>query len=141
MKDITLKIVGKQFFDGQEESQLEFVTDGKLYVRKGTLYMTYDESEISGMMGCKTTLRVSGDTVKMKRSGLPGYDAEMLFEKGKRFTGTYDTPYGPMGIEILTNYVKNDMDMEELRGEIDIKYAVSLDGLAEGTNRLTIAVS
>ena len=33
MKDITLKIIGKQSYDDMEEEQMEFVTDGRLYVR------------------------------------------------------------------------------------------------------------
>ena len=33
MKDITLKITGKQCYESHEEEQMEFVTDGKLYVR------------------------------------------------------------------------------------------------------------
>ena len=44
MKDITLKIIGKQSYDDMEEEQMEFVTDGRLYVRGGSAYIIYDES-------------------------------------------------------------------------------------------------
>ncbi len=141
MKDITLKITGKQCFENKEEDQMEFITDGKIYVRNDSLYMVYDESEISGMSGCKTTLKIKGDTVKMKRMGEMGYGTELYFEKGKRMLSTYETPMGPMGIEVFTKCVTNNMDMDKLSGDIDIQYDVSLEGLAEGRNRLTIAVS
>ena len=51
MRDITLKIVGKQCYENKEEDQMEFITDGRLYVRNDSVYMIYDESEVSGMVG------------------------------------------------------------------------------------------
>ena len=140
MRDITLKIIGKQCYDGKEEDQMEFITDGQLYVRDDSVYMIYDESEVSGMTGCKTTLKVKGDSVKMRRIGEIGFNTDLYFEKGKRFSSTYDTPYGPMDIEVLTSRVENNLNMEELKGNIDIEYNVSLEGMAEGKNRLTIDI-
>ena len=140
MRDITLKIIGKQCYDGKEEDQMEFITDGQLYVRDDSVYMIYDESEVSGMTGCKTTLKVKGDSVKMRRIGEIGFNTELYFEKGKRFSSTYDTTYGPMDIEVLTSRVENNLNMEELKGNIDIEYNVSLEGMAEGKNRLTIDI-
>ena len=110
MKDITLKIIGKQSYDDMEEEQMEFVTDGRLYVRGGSAYIIYDESEVSGLAGCKTTISV------------------------------YETPYGPMGIEVLTDRVQNSIDMEKGSGCIDVEYQVSMEGLAEGRNRITIEI-
>ena len=75
MKDITLKITGKQCYESHEEEQMEFVTDGKLYVRGSAIYIVYDETDVSGMAGYKTTLKLSGDSLKMRRigSGRPGW--------------------------------------------------------------------
>ena len=53
MKDITLKITGKQYSADQEEDQMEFITEGKLYEKNGALYLIYEESEFSGMPGLK----------------------------------------------------------------------------------------
>ena len=124
MKDITLKIVGTQNFDDIEEEQMEFVTDGRFYARGGRAYIIYDESEVSGM----------------KRTGLAGFGTELYFEKGKRFSSIYNTPYGPMGIEVLTDDVKNELDLEEGRGSVAVQYQVSLEGIAEGKNRITIDI-
>ena len=133
MKDITLKIVGTQNFDDIEAEQMEFVTDGRVYARGGRAYIIYDESEVSGMEGCKTTIRVDDRSVRMKRTGLAGFGTELYFEKGK-------TPYGPMGIEVLTDDVKNELDLEEGRGSVAVQYQVSLEGIAEGKNRITIDI-
>ena len=109
MKDITLKIIGKQQYEGIEEDQMEFVTDGKLYVRNNSIYIIYDETEVSGMEGCKTTIKMNDKSVRMRRTGKVGFNTELYFETGKRFNSIYETPYGPMGVEVLTDYVKNDM--------------------------------
>ena len=59
---------------------------------------------------------------------------------GKRFSSVYETPYGPMGVEVFTDYVKNNFDMEKCQGSIDVQYQVSMEGLAEGINKITIKV-
>lgn len=141
MKDITLKITGKQIFDGQEEEQMEFVTDGKFYLRNGAAYVVYDESEISGLAGCKTTLKLKDGTVKMRRVGGGGFGTELYFEKGKRFSNTYNTPYGEMEIEVLTSKVNTDIDFENGCGNISIDYNVSMEGVAEGKNQICIDIS
>ena len=140
MRDITLKITGKQIYETHEEDQMEFVTEGQLYQRNGAIYILYDESTLSGLEGCKTTLKLAGDTLRMKRIGQGGAGTEMYFEENKRFSSTYSTPYGPMELELLTRSVVNDFDMETLSGSIAVCYDVSLQGMAEGKNKLEINV-
>ena len=140
MREITLKITGKQIYDNKEEDQMEFVTEGQLYLKNGAIYMVYDESELSGLAGCKTTLKLAGDTLRMKRIGEAGAGTEMYFEENKRFTSTYTTPYGPMDLEILTRSVENQFNMDTLSGRVAVCYDVSLQGMAEGKNKLEIKV-
>jgi len=140
MRDITLKITGKQVYQDREEDQMEFITEGQLYLKNGAIYMIYEESELSGMAGCKTTLKLDGDTLRMKRIGQAGAGTELYFEENKRFCSTYSTPYGPMDIEVLTRSVNNRFDMETLSGNVAVCYDVSLEGMAEGKNKLEINV-
>lgn len=141
MKDIMLKIVGRQVTnDGTgdaEEQVMEFVTEGQLYQRNGSTYLMYKETELSGIEGCTTSLKISGDTVRMKRFGqvLP-LDTVMEFKKGKRYEGYYETPYGAVEMEILTNNVENRLE----EGILDIDYAISLKGLTEARSRLNITI-
>lgn len=141
MKNITLKISGYHIYDNDsEENQLELVTEGKLYTRGSTIYLTYDESEFSGMIGCKTRLQLDEYGVRMTRRGSAvGIDTEIHFEKGHRYKGYYDTAYGPVEMEVLTNDLKNTVTKEG-RGEVNIDYNISLKGLSEGRSRLSIEV-
>lgn len=141
MKDVTLKIVGKHIYENVEEDQLELVTEGKLYKKGGDIFLTYDESGFTGLEGCRTRLTLSDGTVSMTRSGSAvGIDTEIRFEKGKRFNGYYDTPYGTIEMEVLTNDLISTVDQEG-NGVIDIDYNISLKGLSEGRSRLNIEVS
>ena len=70
MKDIMVRIKGHQASDETGEDSIEFVTEAKLYKRSGAMYLIYEESELSGIPGCKTRLKLKGDEVQMKRFGL-----------------------------------------------------------------------
>ena len=140
MKDIMLKIIGKQFSGDEAEEQMEFVTEGKLYEKNGATYLIYEESEFSGFPGCKTSLKLKGDTIRLKRIGDgTEYGMEIEFKEGQRFSSKYDTPYGPIGMEVLTDSVTNNLSPEGY-GKIGVKYQVSLGGMAEGRNELNIEV-
>ena len=141
MKDIMLKITGKQYVGEEAEEQMEFVTEGQLYEKGDSTYLIYDESEFSGHPGCKTMLKLKGETLHMKRIGKEiGYGMEMEFSPGERFYGKYQTPYGDIDMEVLTNRVTSNLT-EAGTGNIDVDYHVSLEGLAEGRNWLTIEIS
>jgi uncharacterized beta-barrel protein YwiB (DUF1934 family) len=141
MKDIMLKIVSRQVTnDGTgpaDEQVMEFATEGQLYERNGSTYLLYKETEMSGLEGCTTSLKVKGETVRMKRYGemLP-IDTVMEFQKGQRYEGMYETPYGAFQMEILTNSVDNRLH----EGALNIDYAISLKGLVETHSQLNITI-
>ena len=140
MKEVMIRIKGKQVTREAGEDEMEFVTEGKLYRRNGTVYLIYEESEFSGVPGCKTRLRLRDGEIQMKRFGEgAGEDNEILFEQGKRYTGYFDTPFGPIPLEVLTNHVSSTID-EKGDGNIDIDYEISLKGLMEGRNTLNITL-
>ena len=146
MKDIMLKITGKTVTqdEGREKHEdiLEFVTAGQLYHRGGTTFIRYPESELSGLEGCTTSLIITKDRVKMRRSGRPlPSDTEMEFKKGERFYGMYETPYGPVGMELLTNDVTGLQDEGDGRQKLSIDYHISLKGLMESRNKLELEIT
>lgn len=140
MKDITLKIIGKLSNQGEDQEQMQFITEGKIYTEDDAVYLIYDESLQLGEDCGKTTLKMTKDYIRMRRGQKEEfYDTEMVFEKGKRYTGKYNTAYGELDIEVLTRDIINDIS-EENGGSITIDYQVSLGGIAEGRNLLNIQV-
>ena len=142
MKDIVLKIVGKQTFNGEaEEENIEFLTEGRCGCKGEATYLIYEESELSGMAGCTTSIKVTGERVEMRRYGHSYVSGtEIEFEKGKRFKGYYDTPYGAVEMEVLTDELDNCLSPDLDRGVLHIAYQFSLKGLGEGRNCLDVEI-
>lgn len=141
MKDIRIRITGKQFIGDDTEEKMEFITEGKMSNRNGAYYFMYDESEFSGFPGCKTVLKlVDNESLKMKRiGGSTGYGAELVFSKGEKFTNSYITPYGTFDMEVMTENFTSNFD-EAKGGSISIDYHVIFSDLAEGYNKLKIDI-
>jgi uncharacterized beta-barrel protein YwiB (DUF1934 family) len=142
MKDILLKIVGSQISAGDEATPdgMEFITEGRFFRKGDSLYLSYEESAFSGMEGCTTTLKITGDKVRMRRFGEDvGVETAIEFEKGKRFNGLYETPFGAVEMEVLTNEIRNGIGPDG-DGSLDIDYHVSLRGLAESRSMLSIEI-
>ena len=133
MKDIILKI--------KDNDGIEFTTVGRLYTKGTTTLIQYEETDLSGLEGCTTSLTITPSRVRMKRTGenIEG-STEMIFEKGRRVKGLYATPYGNVGMEILTNEISGNHPVFEDPGRLSIDYSISLKGLYDGRKTLDIEV-
>ncbi len=143
MTDIMLRVVGSQIENGEEQEQLEFITEGTLDAQADHFHLTYEESEVSGMPGCSTHLKIAKNEqrINMMRLGKDNmsYDTEIEFITGKRHNGYYATPYGPLEMEVLTNSINGELDKDDY-GMIALDYSIALKGLLEGRNKLQIEI-
>jgi uncharacterized beta-barrel protein YwiB (DUF1934 family) len=144
MKDIMLKIIGNPIIDDDKtpnkEDVVELITEGRFYKKGNSVYLDYDESEFSGMEGCTTSLKITGDKIRMQRYADDiGVETAIEFEKGKRFTGLYDTPFGSIEMEVLTNSIRNGITHGG-EGSLDIDYSISLKGVSEGRSNLSVEI-
>lgn len=140
-KDITIKIVGRRYAEGEVEDEMEFISDARMYERAGARYLLYDESEFSGFPGCKTRLKLTDGSIRMKRIGgeEAGFSHELVLEKGKRFFTIYETPYGSIDMEVLTTDISMDLDSEGY-GRVRLGYDVSFEGVEEGRNEIELEI-
>ncbi len=134
MNEITLHVKSIQKSMGEEPAEVDFISDGKLYHKCGNVYIVYEETELSGLEGHKTTLKLSPDKVEMNRRG-PS-PSKMSFEVGKRRESDYQTPYGEIRIEYLTHRL--DCQLNDNDGEVEIEYAMVIKGLKEANHVLNI---
>lgn len=137
MKNVILKIKGTQMPSGAEEDVIELITEGKIYNKDNAKYLIYEESELSGMEGCTTSLKITDNKMEMRRFGRAS--SQLVFQKGKRHVTNYSTPYGNFRMEILTKELDLSIDENE-KGTISLEYRMSLQGLSEGTNKLDIEI-
>ncbi len=135
-KEIMLRVNTLQEYKDSEPEVIDLITEGLLYEKKDSLYLTYDESEISGIANNKVILKVKGsEYVKMNRFG--EFETEMLFKEKKRDVSIYSTPYGEFRVEILTDKV--DVDLQDSMGDVYVEYTVAVSGSTEVKNKLTIS--
>ena len=107
-----------------EKEKIEVVTVGEFSIIGDEFIATYDETEISGMEGTKTTLKIKGDKVVLHREGTTS--TKMEFQKDNTQVALYNTPYGML--ELKTSTKELDLDVNEKGGNISIKYHLIAGG-------------
>lgn len=135
-KDVIISICGLQQSENDAADPITLVTAGRYYRRNGHYYISYEESELTGMAGTKTTLKVDGDTVRVIRTGL--YPSELLFEQGKQNMSLYHTDFGDLSVVVSTQQIQNTLTDEG--GDLDVRYAVEIAGGAVGVNHLRLNI-
>ena len=135
-KDVVISIKGMQKYEDAEPDTIELVTEGRL-TRDGSGYtLTYQESELTGLEGTRTTIQVEGEQVTLLREG--GVNSQMVFQEGRRHMSMYNTPYGAIEIGINTSHLMTDL--HDRGGAIEIDYAIEVDHAMAGRNIFQINV-
>ena len=137
-KPVWLTIVGEVTDAEQHTDRLELVTEGYLYEENGVTCITYDETEVSGMAGTTTTVKMDGDRVSVIRMG--EVNSLMEFERDVRMTTMYATPFGEIPMDVTTTNVSLDFNQDMEPAELDLQYAVDLQGKPSSTNNRHITV-
>lgn len=135
-KDVIISIQGKQLYEGSEQDTMELVTEGKLVQEDDFLRLSYEESELTGMVGTTTIFQVEPKRVTLLRVG--SVSSEMVFQLGKRHTSLYNTPYGGMEVGIMARKLSSTLTMEG--GKLDIDYDIEIDHRLAGQNLFRIDV-
>ncbi len=121
-KKAIITVVSKQ--PGADESAIEVVTPGEYYKDEDSYYAIYDETELSGMEGTKTTLKISPNNFLLTRVGTT--NAEMKFKKNTKEITMYNTPYGMLEMKLETKDLKIALD--DAGGDVEIDYNLAIAG-------------
>ena len=135
-KDVVISIKGMQKYEGNDPDTVELVTAGRLMKDKAGYTLSYQESEITGLEGTLTTIQVEGEQVTLMRAG--EFNAQMVFQEGRRHLSMYNTPYGAMAIGVNTRHLMADLN--DHGGDIEIDYAIEVDHAIAGRNVFQIKV-
>ena len=117
-----ISVSSKQSID--KEDVIEVVTPGDFYKKENFYYAVYEETEISGMSGTTTTLKISKDKFSLIRMG--STSAKMDFDKKTKSISMYNTPYGTLELKIETKDL--DIDIDDNGGNVLVNYNMSLSG-------------
>lgn len=135
-KNVVISLMGVQRYEEMPPDVIELVTQGQLHEEDGALVLSYEESELTGLEGTRTTLRIEGERVVMLREG--EMNTQMIFEEGQRHLSLYETPYGTMSIGVRTWSLYVQMDSSG--GELEMDYAVEVEYSTAGRNTFRIQV-
>ena len=117
----------------------EMSVEGRYHDDGTRVAISYDESELSGLEGSRTTISFQKDTpvaISMLRTG--SVKTALLFEAGKRHECIYQTPYAPFEVRVQTNRVQNAV---ETAGALELDYIVEIKGAEAEHTRMKIVIS
>ena len=135
-KEVIISIKGMQKYEHADPDAIELVTEGRLEKADDIYTLTYQESEITGLGSTLTTILVEGEQVTMMRAG--EFNAQMVFQEGRRHLSLYNTPYGSMTIGVHTNHLM--AELTDQGGDIEVDYAIEMDHAVAGRNIFRINV-
>lgn len=121
-----------------EGENIEISTDGELCIGDQRVEISYDETELTGMEGSKTSISYDkNDTgiITMVREGT--VSTALVFEQGKRHHCVYKTPYMPFQICVHTLSIENKLDDE---GRIYIDYIIEIRGAKAERTKLELKI-
>lgn len=137
-KPILVHIKSSQADSKGALDNMEFYTEGRYYEKKDSRYISYEESEISGLEGTTTILKLGSNEAVLMRSG--AFKSRMTFRLGYETKNQYDTGYGIFDMAILTH--KLDINIcNSLVNSVYLKYRLSINSGEAYTNEMTIRLT
>ena len=136
MKDVVISIRSLTGLGEEEEDSLDFVTDGLYSYADGVASLSYLETDVTGLEGTRTSVKVSPDKVVVNRDGL--VMSRMVFTPGQRSAFQYDTPIGTATMQMDTHRITQRFD--ERGGEMEIDYVLGLEHAVISRNRFRLNV-
>lgn len=62
-KDVLISLKGTQNLKGEDPQVIELVTQGKLWRQENAFFVSYQESEMTGLEGVVTTFEIEQDKI------------------------------------------------------------------------------
>ena len=136
MKDVLISIHSSFAYEEGEEQQMDFTTDGYYFYEDDVGCLSYEETEVTGMEGTRTSLFVMPDQVVVDREGT--VTSRMVFKEGLKSAFQYATPFGNATMGINTRRISRNMDGSG--GSVQIDYVVDMEHVVASRNRFEITV-
>ena len=136
MKDVVINIRSIHGLGEEGEDRIEFTTDGLYRYEDGTGYLSYLESEVTGLPGTETCMEIRPDEVVVDRRG--GVTSRMVFRRGEKNRFQYETPFGTATMGMATKRIRHDFN--ERGGSMVVDYVLDVEHAVVERSRLTLDV-
>ena len=137
-KKVIIFVKSHQHYEGEEPEDLELISEGLMDTAEdGTVTLTYEETELTGLEGTHTAFTIKDDTVVLSRTGQ--VNSQMVFQKGRQHSSLYETPWGTMtgGYRHLPQLANR---LGDRGGILDIHYSIAVEHRVAGRNQFKIRV-
>ena len=131
-KDVIITIRGLQTFEDSTDDSVELVTSGRFYEKNGNYYVSYKESELTGLGDTTTTVKIEKNKVTVMRFG--ELETHMIFEEGQKHISYYDMGFGSLTVGVSTRSI--DKKLTDAGGSMKIDYAMEINNAVAGESAL-----
>lgn len=136
-KDVIIFVKGEQYYEGVDPDGVELISEGTMTIDgEGTITLSYDETELTGMEGTTTTFCICGDVVTLTRSGR--VNSQMIFQEGRPHSSLYTTPWGKLEVDIATSKLLHRIT--DRGGLMEIQYTIAVGHQVTGRNQYKVRV-
>jgi uncharacterized beta-barrel protein YwiB (DUF1934 family) len=136
IKDVVIPIHSLIDYGMAEEDRIDFSTDGVYQLEDGVAHVAYLETEVTGLQGTRTSVKIMPDRVIVDRKG--GLTSRMEFKAGEKNSFLYDTPVGMATMNMNTRSVRHRFD--PAGGELEIEYVLDMEHTVVSRNKFQLTV-
>ncbi len=123
-KDVFVKVRGLHIAaDTDSDIPIEVISKGSYYLKNGKHYLLYEEAMEGFNDVTKNRLTFTEDRLEITKSGV--INAHLLFERDKRNSTFYYTPFGSITVGIDTKNM--DISITDDLIKINISYALEMN--------------
>ncbi len=137
MDRVLIKITGQQSGTEGAPDRMEFLAEGRHYLKSGKHYVLYDDNVTDEGRRISTTLKFTQDRLTLIRKG--GVSQLQEFYSQGRSVSQYSTAYGNLELAVETKGIH--IAFEDVQGKIHVKYALFVNGQWQSDNELHIEIS
>ena len=128
MSKAMLTICGCQYHSGAEPEIIELTTEGTLTRSETGWEIAYEESDMTGMEGVKTTFCIEPGLVRLRRTGK--LRSEMVFREGVPHESLYQLDFGALLITVCARQISASIGPRG--GSVDLTYDIEIEQAGNG---------
>lgn len=136
MKPVKIRIISSVKDENGRQQPSEQICFGRIAEKNGTNYVFYEESEVTGLEGTKTTIKWNDERIIILRSGT--LDHRQEFCQGLVDKSLYQTPYLKIPLETATKYLYTGF--RKGVWNLEIEYSLSHSGQPYGDMKILIEI-
>ena len=133
--EVKVNIHTIQYNEYGEKNDIKVEATGTLYEKNDNTYVVYKEKENENDVETKTSIKIEGEKVTIKRFG--EINSTMTFRENQTINSNYATPQGMFVVETKTTKLNINMEEDII---INVDYNIEIMDMFKGRNVIKIYI-